>query len=231
MTNEDLLKRETLKDIPLFSEFTVEQLRQVTRIGRLEKFVKNKIIFLENENYRGFYIVLKGKIKVFKTSSDGKEHILHIVKPPHPFADVPLFEGGNYPASAQALEDCVLLFVPKNEFLGLLENNAQLSLKMVAGFAKRLKKLSEKLEDITFKEVGNRLAKYIVEEVEKSGTAGLAEPFVKLSLPKSTIASYIGTITETLSRTLKKMQNEKIIRVQGKKIFVEDYPRLKDLAG
>ena len=174
--------------------------------------------------------MLKGKVKVYKTSVDGKEHILHIVKPPYSFADVPLFEGSNYPACAQTLEESTLLFIPKYEFMNLLQNNAQLSLKIVSGFAKRLKDLNQKLEDITLKEVGNRLAKYLVEEIERSGTSGFAEPFVKLSLPKTAIASYIGTITETLSRSLKKLQNENIIRVQGKKIFVENFEKLKELA-
>ncbi len=84
---------------------------------------------------------------------------------------------------------------------------------MLGGFAKRLKALVVQIEDLTSMEVPNRLAKYILKEVKSSGTEKLAEPFVKLSVPKSTIAAYLGTITETLSRNFKKLQNDGIIRV------------------
>ncbi len=114
------LKKETLHDVPLFSELNETQLREILEISRLEQFKKNQHIFLENDDYNGFYIVLKGSIKIYRISNEGKEYILHLRKPPQPFADVPLFEGGNYPANAQTLEDSVLLFIPKNEFTELI---------------------------------------------------------------------------------------------------------------
>ena len=101
---------------------------------------------------------------------------------------------------------------------------------MLAGFAKRLKAMVNQVEDLTSKEIPNRLAKYILKEIKTAGTEKLAEPFVKLSVPKTTIAAYLGTITETLSRSLKKLQDEGVIRVNGKSIFVNDIKRLKDLA-
>ncbi len=230
MVKENLFLKDTLRDIPLFSELEIGQLREITEISMLKKTPKNRIIFLEGDPYVGFYIVLKGSVKVFKSSVEGKEVILHIIKPPFPFADVPLFEGGDYPASAQALEESVLLFIPKNDFIELLQKNPSLSLKIIAGFAKRLKKMSVQIEEMTLKEVTNRLAKYLYDEINKNGNQDLPEPFLKLTVSKTTIASLLGTVTETLSRTLKKLQNEKIIRVNGKTIFVSDYARLKELA-
>jgi CRP/FNR family transcriptional regulator len=230
MNEIDAVKKETLKDLPIFCGLETKNLRQITQISRLVKFPKNKIVFLEAEEYRGFYIVLKGKVKIFKVSLDGKENILHLIKPPHTFAEVPMFEGGNYPASAQTLEESILLFIPKDEFLDLIQKDISLSLKMIAGFAKRLKSLSQRIEDISSKDVTYRLAKYLIEEIEKNGTYNLAEPFIRLSITKSDVASFLGTITETLSRTFKKLQNENVIRVEGKKIFIKDYSRLKDLA-
>jgi len=222
--------KEKLRDIPLFSELEIKELRQITAISSISRYKRNDIIFLEGERYRGFFIVLKGTVKVFKTSSEGKEYVLHLVNPPQAFADVPLFEGGNYPANAQALEDCVLLFIPKQGFIELLRENPTISLKMLAGFAKRLKSLSRQVEDLSLKEVVNRLARYLVDELERNGTENLPEPFLKLPISKSTLAAHLGTITETLSRTFKKLQDEGIIQVHGKKIFVQDFARLKELA-
>ncbi|MGE5401004.1 MAG: Crp/Fnr family transcriptional regulator [Ignavibacteriales bacterium] len=226
---EDLYK-EKLRGQPLFSELDEDQLRQVMAISITCRYGKNAMIFMEGDKYRGFFVVLKGMVKVYRTSPSGKEIILHLIKPYGSFADVPLFEGGDYPVNAQALEDCELLFIPKCEFIELLEKNINISLKMLAGFAKRLKNLTHKVKDMSEKEVINRLAEYLVNEVESGGKAHLPEPFVRLSVTKSTVASYIGTITETLSRTFNKLEKEKIIRVQGRKIFVTDYARLKELA-
>ena len=228
MKPDDNLKRTTLRDVPLFSEMDISHLREISEISRLEQYKKNQHIFLENDNYRGFFIVLKGSVKVYRISAEGKEYILHLRKPPQPFADVPLFEeGGNYPANAQALEECLLLFIPKEEFIDLIQKNPSIALKMLAGFAKRMRNMTNKMEEISTKEVSSRLARFILEEVEKNNSIKLPEPFLRLTISKSTVATYLGTITETLSRTFKKFQDEKIIVVDGKKIFVKNLKKLK----
>ncbi|HEX9253131.1 MAG TPA: Crp/Fnr family transcriptional regulator [Ignavibacteriaceae bacterium] len=226
----ELKTNQTLRDIPLFSELSIEHLRKISSFSKIKSFNKHDRIFNEDDYYMGFYILLKGTVKVYKISSKGKESVVHIVKPLTAFADIPLFEGGNYPVSAEAIEESLTLFIPKEKFLELIYKEPEISLKMLAGFAKRLKSLINQLEDLSSKEVPNRLAKYILKEIKITGTEKLPEPFVKLSIPKSTIASYIGTITETLSRSFKKLQDEGIIRVNGKKIFINDMKRLKELA-
>lgn len=220
----------TLKDIPLFSELSVEQLRKISAASSIKNFAKNEFIFFDGDAYRGFYILLKGVVKIFKITAEGKETIVHVLKPFSSFADILLFEGGDYPVNAQAVEECMVLFIPKDGFIELLKNNHEISLKMLAGFAKRLQSLVTQIEDLQSKEVHNRLAKYILTEIKIAGTEKLPEPFVKLSIPKSIIAGYLGTITETLSRAFKRLLNENIIRVHGKTIFVKDIKRLKDLA-
>ncbi len=227
---EDIKTRFKFQDIPLFAELSLSQLRQIGSVSRLKQFTKHEILFHEGDFYTGFYILLKGVIKVYKISSGGKESVVHIVKPFNVFADIPLFEGGNYPVNAESLEDCLALFIPKENFLELIRNEPEISLRMLAGFAKRLKSLVNQLEDISSREVPGRLAKYLLKEIKIAGTDNLPEPFIKISVPKSTIAAYLGTITETLSRAFKKLQNEGIIRVNGKKIFVTDPKRLKELA-
>lgn len=227
---DDEKTKSTLRDIPLFSELSIEQLRKISSFSKLKSFDKHDRIFNEDDFYLGFYILLKGSVKVFKITSQGKESVVHLVHPLTVFADIPLFEGGNYPVSAEALEESLTLFIPKEKFLELIYKEPEISLKMLAGFAKRLKSLVSQLEDISSKEVSNRLAKYLIKEIKTAGNEKLLEPFVKLTIPKSTIASYLGTITETLSRAFKKLQDEGIIRVNGKKIFVNDIKRLKDLA-
>ena len=230
MPDETPEYKKTLRSLPLFSELSIEELRKVTTFSDVKKFQKNYFLFHECDFYTGFFILLKGSVKVYKITPDGRESVVHIVKPLSAFADIPLFEGSNYPANAQSLEESLAIFISKEGFLKLIKENPEISLKMLGGFAKRLKSLVNQLEDIYSMEVPNRLAKYILKEIKSSGTEKLPEPFVKLSVPKSTIAAYLGTITETLSRAFKKLQDKNIIRVNGKKIFVNNMKRLKDLA-
>lgn len=219
-----------LSKIQLFSELNSEQIKKVSSISKAEAWNKNEVLFKDGDIYKGFYILLKGTVKVFKYNIHGKESVLHIVKPLSAFADVPLFEGGNYPATAQTLDKCIILFVPKDRFLSMIKEEPEISLKMISGFAKRLKEMSNKFEDFTSKEVINRLAEYLLKEIRNSSLDKLGKPIIRLSVPKKTIAAYLGTITETLSRTLKKLQDEQIIIVKGKTIIINDYPRLKKLA-
>jgi CRP/FNR family transcriptional regulator len=101
---------------------------------------------------------------------------------------------------------------------------------MLVGFSKKLRRLTQKVEELSTKEVTNRFARYLLEEIKKSGTENFPEPFIRINLSKKNIASYIGTITDTLSRLLRKLQEEKIIRVSGKSIFVLDLRKIKALA-
>ena len=226
----DFSNKETLRSIPLFSELSIDHLRKITAVSKIEKIPGHKIIFMEGDFYKGFYIQLKGSVKIFKTSIEGKESVFHIVKPFSVFADIPLFEGNNYPVSAQTLEECIVLFVPKEGFINLIKEEPEISLKMLAGFAKRLKSLIIQVEDLTSKEVKNRLAKYLLKEIKNNKTENLPEPYLTLTIPKSTLASYLGTITETLSRTFKKFQDQEIIRMNGKAIFIRNLQVLKKLA-
>ncbi len=220
----------TLREVPLFSELSVEDFRQIMALSNLFKVRKNDFIFHEGDEFKGLYIVIKGSVKIFKISKEGKEYILHFITPPNVFGDVPLFTGGDCPADVQALEDSTLLFVPKNEFLRLLENNPSLSIKIMTGFASRLKSLSVKAADLSLSDVINRLAGYLVEEIEKSGTKNFPEPYIKLSVSIASLASYLGTISETISRAMKKLRDNNIIRMHGKIIFIEDLAKLKELA-
>ncbi len=230
MNKLELDSKEKLGDIPLFSELSIQQLRELTKISQLKSYHKNELIFLEGDFYKGFYILLKGVVKIYKVTSDGKESVVHIAKPLTTFADIPLFEGKDYPVNAKTLEDSLMLFIPKDGFIDLIKVNPDISLKMLAGFAKRLKSLVTQIEDLSTKEVRNRLAKFLLKETIACGTDKLPEPFLRLTVPKFTIASYLGTITETLSRTFKKLESEAVIHVKGKKIFITNFERLKKLA-
>lgn len=216
--------------IPLFSELSEKELEKVVSFCRIVNYLKNDFLFFQDDAYAGFYILLEGAIKVYKQTQDGKESVVHLIKPSNVFADIPLFEGKNYPVTAQSIEDSILIFIPKDNFLQLLTNHPEMSLKMLAGFSKRMRELIDQIEIISCKEVTNRLAKYLFTEISIRKIPTSDDVLLKLTVPKSTIASYLGTITETLSRSFKKLQDDNIIAVNGKNVHIKNLPKLIELS-
>ncbi|MDX9710554.1 MAG: Crp/Fnr family transcriptional regulator, partial [Trichloromonas sp.] len=172
----------------------------------------------------GFFIVGTGKVKVFKLSPEGKERILHIVHPGGTFAEAAIFGSGTYPAYAQPLEASQLIFFPKREFLDLLHSDSQLAINMIAGLSRFLRQFANQIEELTFKDVPARLARYLLD------LAGDEAEQVELPISKSQLASKLGTVSETLSRTFRKLTKDDLIVVRGKVIELLDRGRLEDLS-
>ncbi len=224
-------KQYTLLDIPLFSEFEISDLQKISEFSRIRKYGKHQNIFLAGDDYTGFYILLKGKVKVYKISPEGKESIVHILKPLDMFAEIPLFEQlATYPVCAQTLEECKLFYIPKDGFLQFIDEYPQIYFKIISGFAKKLRSMTERIENLTLNEVSKRLAKYIMSEYDSSPNTSALTPYITLAITKSVLANYLGTITETLSRTFKKLNKDGLIQVEGKKIKILDLPGLLNLS-
>jgi len=214
---------EVIKKNPLFSGLTSDDLSLLERIVVLRQVNKGELLFCEGDEAEGFYIVASGKVKVYKLSPEGKERILHIVHPCGTFAEAAIFGDGCYPAYAEPLEAAHLLFFPKTSFLQLLHNQSRIAINMIGGLSRFLRQFASQIEELTFKDVPARLARYLLE---------LAGDEAELTLPvsKSQLASNLGTVSETLSRTLRKLSDEGYIRVEGKNITILDHDLLIDLA-
>ena len=229
-----------LRKVHIFSKLSDEDLEKIAGICHLKTYNKNDIIFFDTEPYLGFYIVSKGLVKIYKISKEGREHILHLINPYNTFAEVPLFENlgeilsddFRYPANSMALEDNTqVVLIPAKQFTEIITNIPSISLRMLSGFAKRLRNMNRHIEEITLKDVTKRIASFILNEYGKEKhSKGEIKHAVSLNLSRADLASYLGTVIETLSRTLKKLQNEEIILVEGKKIYIKDIEKLKHLA-
>jgi CRP/FNR family transcriptional regulator len=221
----DLLRR-----CPLFAGLKEEDLKRIRAIASLKKVGKKEILFSDGEEARGFYVILSGKIKLYKVSAEGKEQILHIVSAPDAFAEAALFLEGSYPAFAEALTDCQLLFFPKRDFIQLIEKNPQLSINMIVTLSHYLKRFASLIEELSLKEVSSRVAKYLIDLQMKLTKEGKSPKEVELDLSKTQLALKLGTISETLSRTLAKMKAKGIIDVKRNKILILNRGTLEELA-
>lgn len=184
------------------------------------------MIFYDGDPAQSFYVVGKGRVKVFKTSPDGKEQILMIAAPGDSFAEAAMFAGSKFPASAQAIEDSDLIRFDRDQFLGLLGRNPDLALSLIGRLAHLLRKLTKLIESLSLTDVTTRLASFLREQSKLRGTA---ETVVHLPIKKTTLAAQLGTIPETLSRSFAKLANDGIIEVSGPDIRILDPNRLSDL--
>lgn len=216
--------RAQIRSCPLFAGLTDEDLDQLLGICRQREHDKGELLFAEGEAAAGFYVVADGRVKIYKLSPEGKERILHIVHPGGTFAEAAIFGNGLYPAYAEPLVRSRLIFFPKSEFLNLLANHVKIAINMIAGLSRFLRQFAGQIEELTFKDVPSRLAQYLLE------LGGDAKPQIDLPISKTQLASRLGTVSETLSRTFRKLSDEGIIRVSGKTIAILDVDRLIDLA-
>jgi CRP-like cAMP-binding protein len=212
--------------IPLFSGLSRAQLAEIQGIVLERNFGKGGLIFSEGDEGDGFYVIFQGRVKVFKVSADGKEHILHIFTPGQTFGEVPVFAGEHFPASAEAIQETRALFFPRSHFLALLAKNPSLSLKLLADLSAKLRQFAVQIENLSLKEIPARLATYLLVLAEEQGR----DDHVTLSISKGQLASLMGTIPETLSRILAKLSSQEFIRVEGRKIVLMNAEGLRELA-
>jgi CRP-like cAMP-binding protein len=222
----ELYNIKNLKTIPLFSGLSDEHLEKISSIASTFKFDKGEVIFHEGDKGDGFYMVEKGKIKVFKLSFEGKEQILHIYGPGNTFGEVPVFEGKNFPASSMALEKSVILFLPRDKFVDLITATPGLGMILLADLSKRLRDFTMQIENLSLKEVPARLAAYILTLSKEQKN----ENQVVLPISKAQLSNLIGTTPETVSRILKKMMDSSYIEVQTKTILIKDLEGLLELS-
>jgi len=218
--------RKHLSQADLFKDLSVEQLDEIARIVSDKEYKKGQLIFAEGDEGIGFYMVIRGRVKVYKVSPDGKEQIMHIFGQGHPFAEVPVFAGSRYPANAEAMESCRLFFFPKKAFVNLIHENPSLAMNMLASMSQRLKQFSQLIESLSLKEVPGRLASYLLYLSDRNGSIDDFE----LDIAKSQLASLLGTIPETLSRIFSRMTSGELVRINGPQITILDRTGLEDLA-
>lgn len=216
-----------LKKNVLFSCLNSFQLSRLTQITVIKKYPKDALIFSEGDGALGFYIVVEGKVKIYKLSAQGKEYIMHIAdRPGDTIAEVTVFSGEDYPAFAQAVTNCALLFIPKSGFLAILKEYPEIGMRMLGALAARQRKFADIIEDLSLRDVLSRLGRYILNLSEKKQSNTF-----ELDMRKSELALKLATIPETLSRNLRKLKTKKIIALKENKITILNKEALQKLAG
>ncbi|MEE9912833.1 MAG: Crp/Fnr family transcriptional regulator [Deltaproteobacteria bacterium] len=215
-----------IASIPLFAGLSPRQCAALGAIAIRKYYSRGQNFFSEGDDAIGFYIILSGKVKIFKLSPEGKEQIFHILEDHEPFGEAAVFAGEHYPASAQALSETPVLFFPTQKFIELITREPSLALSMLALLSMRLRKLTLLVENLSLKEVPGRLAAYLLFLDERNEST----PVIALEVSKNQMAGLLGTIPETLSRILKRMADEKLIKADSRTISILNKKGLLELA-
>lgn len=216
---------DALRSVPMISALDGEGIRELLAVCRKLRRGRGARVFRAGEPAETFYVLLAGRVKVFQVSARGDEQVLHHLGPGATFGEAAVLRGGSYPASAEVLEEASLLEVGRSTLLGMITRNPELALGMLGGLSSKLQEFARLIEQLSLKEVPARLADVLLEVSRRAGS----DTF-RLDQTKRQLAAQIGTVAETLSRALKRLGKEGLIRVDGARITILDAPGLRDLA-
>ena len=209
----------------LFSEVPPSAFQRLVAIARLCKFRRGQLIFRENEECPGVYVVGSGQVRVFKTGPGGKEHVLHMVGPGNTFAEVAAIGGFDLPASAEAVEQTTCALLPTDRFRRAIEEDHELCLGIIGGLTQWVRHLVGLMEDVVLRDAAGRLARFLLESQPSGGGA------FELPTLKRHLASHLNLTSETFSRTLRRLVDAGLIaQLDNNRVQLLDPHKLRQVA-
>jgi CRP/FNR family transcriptional regulator len=228
-TSEAFTTPRLLERCPMFAHLTDEDRVRVAAVARVRTYARGETIIRDAEPVDRFFVVLDGDVKIYKLSPQGKEQILHWVRPFQSFAEAAVFSGGAYPASATALHETRLLEIPRAAFLDIVRADGEFALRVMASMAKWLRRLVDLVEDLSFSEIPARLARRVAKLAADQGVELNDGAAIDLPMSKTDLARMLGTVSETLSRVFSKLSEDGILDVDGRRLTIRDAAKLRGL--
>lgn len=230
LTENGFKKSEALERTRLFGGSSSQELAWVAE-RTVELHLKaGEMLFFSGEEARGLFVVVSGRIRAFQHNAEGREQVMHIDTAGATLADVPVFDDGPYPASAIAEEDTEVLFIEKKDVRQLCLEHPSFALRALKTMAERVRKHAKLVEELSFREVGQRLAIYLIGEAQKKNLDEGCYAKFRLTLSNHEIATRIGTVRDVVSRALARLQGKGLVHVKGREVVVPDLGALKRYA-
>lgn len=207
--------------MPLFAGLGGAELNALAQRAVEKSYQPEEMLFWEGEPCAGIFLIAKGSVKIFKTSPSGREMMLALDTAPCTVAELPLFDGGPYPASVRAISPVTAYFIDKTGFQQVCRQYPELGLKLLAIVGKRLRHLVMVVESMTFGSVTQRLARLLLDGRQEAGCDEFPLP------THQEIASRLGTVREVVSRNLARFRAENLIRIDGRMVSITDHEGLE----
>ncbi len=216
-----------LKHTVLFGGLTAEELSELAQQAVDLHFSKGEMLFLYGEPVKGLFVVVSGKVRVFQNNADGREQVMHVDTAGSVIADVAVFDGGPYPASAIAASDAEVLFIHKSDMDQCCVRHPAFVLRALKFMAQRVRKHAELAEALSLHDVGQRLAWFLLMESQSATSSRQGGLSLHLSLSNHEIAIRIGSVRDVVSRAFAKLKHDVWISVEGHEVTILDLPVLK----
>lgn len=222
MTTTRIDLAQVLAKAPLLADLSANELQLLAARTVRKLFAAGELLFSEGEPCNGLHIIARGKIRIFKTSVNGREQVLALNGPGETVAELPVFDGGAYPASASAVEDTEIAFISRRDFHAYCLEHPEVALKVLAQVGGRLRRLVGIIEELSFTTIRQRLIAALVKLAQSEGKK--TERGIEFMLPAThqELASQLGTVRELISRNLMRLQAEGLLDVDARHIVVRD---------
>lgn len=223
---------EALRKTPLFSGLGPSELASIAALAQRKRYDTRDLVVQQSDPAGELFVIMSGHLKVVSAGADGRDTGLNIMGPGELIGEVPLLDGGPRSATVQALEPCELLVIRREPFLRLIESSPKIALELLRVLAQRLRRLTERSEDIAFLRVGSRLAKRIVSLAEEYGEnhrGGGVRITVKLS--QQELGELVNATRESVNKHIKAWEDEGLLAQESGHIVIRDLPRLRDHSG
>lgn len=191
-----------------------------------KRFRGGELLFSEGEPCNGLFLIARGRVRIFKTSVNGREQVLGVNGPGDSVAELPVFDGGPYPASAMAVEDAEIAFISRRDFNAYCLAHPEVSLKVLSVVGARLRHLVGIIEELSFTTIRQRLISVLVKLAHTEGRASAAGIEIQLPATHQELANQLGTVRELISRNLMRLQAEGLLEVDARRIVVRDLKAL-----
>ncbi|OEF98711.1 Crp/Fnr family transcriptional regulator [Desulfuribacillus alkaliarsenatis] len=214
--------------LPIFAELNEEELEKISEIIFIRKYKKRQIIFVEGEPGEAIYTIIKGKVKLTKSTASGRELILGIRQPGETFAEVVLFDGGPYPATAEAIEDAEIALLRNKDIEQLVKENSSISIAIIKTMSKRLRMVQQQMRDLALKDTLGSMVSILTRLAKEHGVETDEGILINLNLTHQELANFIGTSRESANRLISDLKKSKVISVDKGKITILNMQKLKE---
>ena len=218
-----------LEKTALFAGLSEPELKLLAAHTVRKLFSSGEVLFSEGEPCTGLHVIVRGKVRIFKTSASGREQVLAVNSPGESVAELPVFDGGPFPASAMAIEDAEIAFISRRDFHAYCIEHPEVALKVLSVVGARLRRLVGIIEELSFTTIRQRLIAVLIKQAQSTGQTTAQGIEFQLPATHQELAHQLGTVRELISRNLRRLQAEGLLDMDARRIVVRDMKGLSAL--
>ncbi len=217
--------------VPIFADLPSETLKTIVEVGSRRIYKKDSVILLEEDAGGALFVIISGKVKVSRSSSDGKEVILTILGESDFFGEMAILDGQTRSANVIAIEDSELFLIRREDFMNLLVEHPEVSISLLKELTSRLRQADMKIKSLTLKDAEGKVATVLLQIADDLGKIRQGKVEIEKLPLQQDLANMAGTSRETISRTLHNFAKKGLLEIEGSKLRIVDYEKFKETYG